>query len=72
MQLRQSLDSIESDPELLYPLHTWRLAIHLTPATRHPEASHANCKVFDTVSAKPKDRLRCTIRLSKTADDQMP
>jgi len=22
------------------------LAIHLNPATRHPEGSHANCKVF--------------------------
>jgi len=31
--------------EFLYPLHTSQLAIHLTPATRHPEASHANCKL---------------------------
>jgi len=44
-----------------------RLAIYPTPATRHPEASHANHKVFDTVSAKPKDRPRCTVGLSKTA-----
>jgi hypothetical protein len=33
-------------PELLYPLQTSRLAIHLIPATRHPEENHANCKVF--------------------------
>jgi hypothetical protein len=32
--------------ELLYLLQTSRFAIHLTPATCHPEASHANCKVF--------------------------
>ncbi len=35
-----------ASPELLYPLQTPRLAIHLTPAMLHPEASHANCEVF--------------------------
>lgn len=35
-------------PELLYPLHTSRLAVHLIPATRHPEASHANLQSIST------------------------
>jgi transcriptional regulator with XRE-family HTH domain len=60
-----SATSIWMFPKLLYPLHTSRLSIHVTPATRHPEASHANCKYFGTVSAKPEDRLRCTAGLSK-------
>jgi hypothetical protein len=33
-------------PELLHPLHTVALGDHLTSATRHPEVSHANCKVL--------------------------
>jgi hypothetical protein len=49
------------------PLHTSRLAIHLTPATCHPEGEPRELeRCFDTVSATPKDRLRCTVGLSKT------
>jgi hypothetical protein len=58
---------VRAFPELVYPLHTSRLAIHLTPATRYPEAGHANCKVFRHGFREAKDRLRCTVGLSKAA-----
>jgi len=45
-------------------LHTSRLAIHLTPSTRHPEASHANCKMFQhgfSVAGAPNTHGFCVL-----------
>src|SRR5579859_3124808 len=48
-------------------MHTSRLAVHLTPRRAILRRATRTAKCFDTVSAKPKDRLCCTVGLSKTA-----
>ena len=49
------------------PLHTSRLAIHLTPAISILKRATRTAEYFDKVFAKLKDRLRCTVGLFKIA-----
>jgi hypothetical protein len=53
--------------ELMYLLHTSRVAIYLTSAPPILRRATRTAKCFDIVPAKPKDRLRCTAGLSKIA-----
>ena len=53
--------------------HTSQLATHLTPATCHPEASHANRKAFPTWFPRSRGIGPAVPGLSKTAlDNRLP